>query len=471
MSTIIILTVTPHIYVGQMWEVQRMRYEIDTVAKRARLKPRKNPYWQGLAGGRGGLTLGYRKRARGAGAWIAKIVVCSERIEERLGVADDIDAPLGSISYRDATAATLEWSTRQQSILSRSSELARRGAAPTVRTAVEEYLAALARRSKQSRAGAKSRLGLHVLSDTEFAALRLSALRATAIEEWLGRLVYADVTRLAKSPGASSLAASSINRILNDLRAALNAAATRRRRELPAHIFQEIKLGTKAVEGANQARRQLLSDDQIRAVIQAAYEVDDAGDFGRLVALVAATGARYSQVAALNVVDLQVDLGRVMIPGSQKGRIRVVKPPVPIPLAPDVLALLKPVTWGRDDGAPLLERWTMRQTGKAKWTPDHRRRWGAAYDTQRRWAAAVVRAGLPSDTVMYALRHSSIVRGLRKMLPVRLVAALHDTSVEMIEQHYAAFIVDVTEDLARRAALSMSSNGRLLERLAARSNT
>ncbi|MEA2916415.1 MAG: hypothetical protein QOJ15_8496 [Bradyrhizobium sp.] len=43
------------------------------------------------------------------------------------------------------------------------------------------------------------------------------------------------------------------------------------------------------------------------------------------------------------------------------------------------------------------------------------------------------------------------------MLPVRLVAALHDTSVEMIEQHYAAFIVDVTEDLARRATMSFAS--------------
>jgi hypothetical protein len=35
----------------------------------------------------------------------------------------------------------------------------------------------------------------------------------------------------------------------------------------------------------------------------------------------------------------------------------------------------------------------------------------------------------------------------RAGLPVRLVAALLDTSVKMIEQHYAAYIVDATEDL------------------------
>jgi hypothetical protein len=51
---------------------------------------------------------------------------------------------------------------------------------------------------------------------------------------------------------------------------------------------------------------------------------------------------------------------------------------------------------------------------------------------------------------MYALRHSSIVRGLKKNLPVRLVAALHDTSVEMIEKHYAAYIIDMTEEMARQ---------------------
>jgi hypothetical protein len=36
---------------------------------------------------------------------------------------------------------------------------------------------------------------------------------------------------------------------------------------------------------------------------------------------------------------------------------------------------------------------------------------------------------------------------------VRLVAALHDTSVEMIEKHYAAFIIDMTEEMARQTLM------------------
>jgi hypothetical protein len=57
---------------------------------------------------------------------------------------------------------------------------------------------------------------------------------------------------------------------------------------------------------------------------------------------------------------------------------------------------------------------------------------------------------------MLCLRHSSIVRALSAGVPVRLVAALHDTSVQMIEQHYSAYIVDATEEIARRAVTPLA---------------
>ena len=52
------------------------------------------------------------------------------------------------------------------------------------------------------------------------------------------------------------------------------------------------------------------------------------------------------------------------------------------------------------------------------------------------------------DAIPYALRHSSIVRGIRAGLPIRLVAAVHDTSVQMIERHYSRWIVDGLDELA-----------------------
>jgi hypothetical protein len=57
--------------------------------------------------------------------------------------------------------------------------------------------------------------------------------------------------------------------------------------------------------------------------------------------------------------------------------------------------------------------------------------------------------------IPYALRHSSIVRDLRKGLPIQQVAKLHNTSVKMIERHYAKYIATALEDLARAAVVSL----------------
>jgi site-specific recombinase XerD len=74
----------------------------------------------------------------------------------------------------------------------------------------------------------------------------------------------------------------------------------------------------------------------------------------------------------------------------------------------------------------------------------------------RDWRAACAAAGLPASVIPYALRHSSIVRMLKAGLPIRLVAAVHDTSVAMIEKTYAKYIVDASEALLRAAAAPMT---------------
>jgi hypothetical protein len=47
--------------------------------------------------------------------------------------------------------------------------------------------------------------------------------------------------------------------------------------------------------------------------------------------------------------------------------------------------------------------------------------------------------------------------GLTHDLPIRLVAALHDTSVAMIERYYSRWITDSLEDLASTAVIPMKS--------------
>ena len=57
---------------------------------------------------------------------------------------------------------------------------------------------------------------------------------------------------------------------------------------------------------------------------------------------------------------------------------------------------------------------------------------------------------------MYALRHSSIVRQLLASVPVRVVAAGHDTSVAMIERNYSRYITDHADALVRSAMLNLA---------------
>jgi len=59
----------------------------------------------------------------------------------------------------------------------------------------------------------------------------------------------------------------------------------------------------------------------------------------------------------------------------------------------------------------------------------------------------------PGVVTIYALRHSSIVRMLLKNVPIRLVASLHNTSVQMIERTYSKYITEHSDDISRKALL------------------
>jgi hypothetical protein len=84
-------------------------------------------------------------------------------------------------------------------------------------------------------------------------------------------------------------------------------------------------------------------------------------------------------------------------------------------------------------------------------------RWSRS-DHSRLFARLVHKAELVVDDgaviTISALRHSSIVRQLLANVPVRVVAALHDTSVAMIERTYSRYIADHTDAMARAAMFS-----------------
>ncbi|MBV9591091.1 MAG: tyrosine-type recombinase/integrase [Hyphomicrobiales bacterium] len=206
-------------------------------------------------------------------------------------------------------------------------------------------------------------------------------------------------------------------------------------------------------------KAQVLPHADVRAIVEAAGQVDHDGNWGgdlaRLILLLAATGARFSQVVRLTVADVRASQMQVMMPTSRKGRGEKAVSHTRIRVGEDVIAALKPVLAGRKGSETLLLRPRWRQVGPVKWERIGRAPWQSSSELLRPWAAIIERAGLAGDLVPYALRHSSIVRGLAAGLPVRLVAALHDTSSEMIERHYAHFIVDAMDELAARAVVPL----------------
>src|SRR5262249_60930306 len=83
---------------------------------------------------------------------------------------------------------------------------------------------------------------------------------------------------------------------------------------------------------ATVARNVILDDATVRRIVAAAYEYDRA--LGLMVEVAAVTGARLSQLARLEVADLQADGGepRLLMPLSAKRRARNKRherPPVP----------------------------------------------------------------------------------------------------------------------------------------------
>ena len=130
---------------------------------------------------------------------------------------------------------------------------------------------------------------------------------------------------------------------------------------------------------------------------------------------------------------------------------------ISVPVGRDVLDVLTPIVLGRGKGAPLFERWRYtQQPGTIRWERSSRGPWQTPSEIVRPWGDIRAKAGLP-DVIPYALRHSSIVRGIRANLPTRLVAAIHDTSIAMIERHYARYIADGLDTLAAQAIIPLAA--------------
>ncbi|MHC2792598.1 integrase [Mesorhizobium jarvisii] len=423
---------------------------LESRTSREKLKARGKPYYKAIGAG---LHVGYRK-GKNAGVWVARVYTGDQNyLVQKIGVADDVRDADGAaiLDFWQAQAAARAFAA--------SVETPPTEAPLTVADVVAAYVATrdardTKRRGRVVRSDASRRLHRYVLGQGKrgtleavpaapLASIAMASLTDEHLSAWRAGL-------------PSSLKETTKQRLINDLKAALHSE---RKRMPPALLVGSgLKSDVDADDSADVAREnQILSDSQVVQLLVAARQADDElgwdGDLYRLVLVVNATGARFSQIARMRVRDAQLKEGRLMVPSSRKGKGK--SGSIAVPVEPAVIDALRPIVTGRAPDAPLLERWQYRQpSGGIKWERAGRGPWQTSSDVAQAWKAIRERAGMPT-VIMYSLRHSSIVRGIRANLPIRLVAALHDTSVAMIERHYGRWIVDGLEDMARKAVVSL----------------
>ena len=184
----------------------------------------------------------------------------------------------------------------------------------------------------------RRRMTSHVFTDP-IADVALHDLTETNLVDWRARR-------------PAHLAASTVKRIITDLKAALNAAARAHRRKLPPDFTTTVKHGLTGVASNDPVARDgaALPDAEVRRIIEAAKAVDEedgwGGDLLRLVLVLAATGARFSQAARLRVGDLQIAQNRLMVPTSRKGRSSGKSASVGVRIGSDIVDLLRPAAAG-----------------------------------------------------------------------------------------------------------------------------
>jgi integrase len=240
------------------------------------------------------------------------------------------------------------------------------------------------------------------------------------------------------------LAPATVNRVCRCLGAALELA---RQHDARIQNGQAWEIGLANLPDAQEARNVVLPDAKVREFVSAAYAHDDG--LGLLVDTLAVTGARPSQVVRLRVGNLQDHPMRpkLMMPKSGKGgsknRASKKAERYSVPITVQLAARLKAAAKGRPDEAPLLL-----QSDGGPWGANPGQRYHRHIDK------IVAAVGLdPAVVTIYALRHSSIVRMLLANVPVRLVASLHNTSVNMIERTYSKYITEYADEHARAALL------------------
>ncbi len=356
-----------------------------------------------------GVALCYRRTKDGFGVWAVRIAQENGKYALRsLGTADDHQDADGTnvLSFYQAQEAARKVAAEPITEAARSAE------GFTVQEAANQYLAWYRLNRKATRA-TELVIEAHILP--AFGVRPMTSLTTTAIRKWHAALAEKPA-RLRTAPGAKKpnvraapltndakrARKATANRILTVLKAMLSRAVQDEDNHLPTSLAETWR-AVKPFEKADEPRIRFLTDSEALRLANACPP-----DLRSLVRGALLTGARFGELAGLQVKDVNLDTCQVYVAESKSGRSRF------IPLNKEGVALFTQITVGRNgsdlvfrkkDGTPWGKNHHVRALlvacKAAKVTPAVR-----FHELRHTFASHLAQAGVPLLTIATLLGHA-----------------------------------------------------------------
>lgn len=369
-----------------------MANKLDSITKRRKLKPRSYPYWERISKGR---FIGLY-RTEDSGVWRARMGKAGKYVFESLG--GELDS-----EYADMLKVAQKWFKGAQAV---------EKVHYTVSDAVEDYIEKLkVENSEDSAYRIKQTLEKHLTPN--LGKVELAKLTTPQLKRFRDGMVK-------KSDDAETVRKSkdSTNRRMSYTKAVFNLAFRDGMVESDA-AWRRVP----QFKGVTGTRKLFLTDKQVKKLLEKTK-----GSFHKIIRAAILTGARYGELAAARVHDLDLKNGSIHLDGKTGPRDCY--------LSDEALKYFKKMAKNKLPKAFLLVK-------------DDGSLWGRAHQT-RPWKAARKAAKLPHDAVFYSLRHYHISKALLSGVQVQVIAENCGTSIRMIEKHYGKFMA-----ADRRAMMNM----------------
>ena len=395
--------------------------------QRLRLGVRKKPYWMTLNEGE---HLGYY-RGRRVRKWVARYRrpgITSKYQEFTIAEADDCADADGSkiLSFEQAQKAARNWFAKIDQNGKQKSR------AYSVSNALDDYL-----RGFSGKDIANTRRRIEAIIRPQIGGHDTAKLTAKIIMEWHLALANAPA-RLRTAPGAVQnyrptadtsdarrRRRSSANRILTILKAALNVAY-RNEKISDDNAWRRVRPFAKA----DAPRLRSLGDDESRRLVSACNP-----NFRPMVMAALLTGARYSELAALEVRDFDAQSQSLWLRDTKSGT------PGAVYLESKGFRLVSEAIVGKSRTEIIFPR----LDGK---------RWGAAH--QMRPMQAACKAAELEPVGFHDLRRTYGARLARKGVPMAVIAeALGHADERITRKHYAHLAPSYVADTIRKAVAGL----------------